>query len=332
MKKHFFAGLLAAMLLLLSIAPAVSATEAAASGSCGEGITWSYDNHTLTISGSGEMEDGSPWSAYKDKIEHVVFTGGVTRVGAKAFEDYDWLETVDFGDSMREIGRRAFYDCSDIVEIRLPETFRIFGEECFRNCVSLKRVICEGGIVPSFKSGCLFTGSYISVFYPPNNPWAWEYYNPITSAYGGMIGIFMASEEIMENGFAPETEPTEETEAVEETVAETEAVAVAAAETVPETTVATEPVTVPTTEAATEPTETTVPETTVPETTVMETEEPTVPTSEELDLFTEETEPAPIVEEMKNHSWIGIVLITGVLTFLLVGALIFRGMSRKGRY
>lgn len=330
MKRSVMFGLLAALVLMMSLTPAAFATEVATSGSCGEGITWSYDNHTLTISGSGEMADGQPWEAYKDKIEHVVFTGGVTKVGAKAFEDYDWLETVDFGDSMREIGKRAFYDCNDIVEIRLPETFRIFGEESFRNCASLKRVICEGGIVPSFKSGCLFTGSYISVFYPPNNPWSWEYYNPVMSAYGGMMGIFMASEDIMENGFTPETEATEETEAVEETVAETEAVAVVAEETVPETTAAT----VPVTEPVTEPTvpETTVPETTVPETTIVETEAPTVPTSEELDLFTEETEPVPVVEEVKNNSWIGIVMIAGVLTFLLVGALIFRGMSRKGRY
>ena len=51
-----------------------------------------------------------------------------------------------------------------------------------------------------------------------------------------------------------------------------------------------------------------------------------------LDLLAE-TEPASEMEEkIESKSWIGLVLIAGVLTFLLVGALIFRIMSRKGRY
>lgn len=334
MKKRIFAGLLAAMLLLLAIAPAVSATEAATSGSCGEGITWTYSNNTLTISGSGDMADGAPWESYKDKIETVIFTGGVTKVGAKAFEDCDRLETIDFGDSMREIGKRAFYDCNDIVEIRMPDSFRIFGEESFRNCASLKRVICEGGIMPSFKSACLHTGNYISIFYPPNNPWSWEYYQPVMTAYGGLLGFFMASEDIMENGYVEETTAPTEEEA-EETEPVKAAVAAVAEETVPETTAAeTRPVTIPTTaatepetepatEAAAEPaaipTETTIPETEAPETTAVA-----------PDL----TGPAEPVEGEKSggSSWIGIVLIAGVLTFLIAGALIVRNATKGGRY
>lgn len=329
MKKRVLFTLLAMLILLMSIAPAAYAAEEA-SGTCGEGITWVYKDHTLTISGSGEMEDGSPWEAYKDKIETVVFTGGVTKVGANAFADYDRLETVDFGDSMREIGKRAFYDCNDIVEIRMPETFRIFGEESFRNCVSLKRVICEGGIMPSFKSACMHTGNFISVFYPPDNPWAWEYTNTVMAAYGGMVSFFMASEDMMENGYTETASVAEETEAAaeateaveeEEVVEETEAVAAMAEETVPETTAAaTEPVTVPTTEPETEPT--------VPETTVAETEEQIAETG--LELFPEETEPAMTeVEEKSGKGWMGLVIVAGVLTFLLSGAMIFRSARHK---
>ena len=47
----------------------------------------------------------------------------------------------------------------------------------------------------------------------------------------------------------------------------------------------------------------------------------------------EQTEPEPdIPPKMESKSWIGLVLIAGVLTFLLAGALIVRGISRKGRY
>ena len=91
------------------------------------------------------------------------------------------------------------------------------------------------------------------------------------------------------------------------------------------------------------PTETTVPETTVPETTVPETEAPTEPETEpqteaaELVLFAEETEPAETEaaqekgSPISKGSIIGIVMIAGVLTFLLAGAMIFRG-SRRNRY
>jgi len=59
-------------------------------------------------------------------------------------------------------------------------------------------------------------------------------------------------------------------------------------------------------------------------------EETTAETEAELDLLAE-TEPVE-KEEIESKSWIGLVLIAGVLTFLLAGALIFRIMSRRGRY
>lgn len=324
MLKRISTTLLAALLLVLCLAPAALAAEETG-GTFGD-FSWQYDNHTLTISGSGDMEAGQPWAAFKDKIETVIFTGGVTKVGDGAFENYDALETIDFGDSMREIGKRAFYDCNDIVEIRLPETFRTFGEECFRNCGQLKRVICEGAIMPSFKSACMNTGNYISVFYPPNSPWAWEYTNPVMSAYGGMVSFFMASEDIMENGYTEteSTETTEEADATEATAA-TEAMVLVA-------------------EDVTEPqTEPTVVETTVPETTVPETEVTTIPTTEatqettaptELTLFdepTEETQPEELSTGLNGKSWIGLVMVVGAITFLIAGAMIVRS-GKRNRY
>lgn len=339
MMKRIFAGILAGILLLMLIAPAVSAAET--SGTWGN-HTWSYDDFTLTITGEGDMEPGQPWAEHKDTIEHIVFKGGVTKVADGAFEDYDAIETIDFGDAMREIGKRAFYDCEDITELRLPETFRIFGPESFRNCGLLSRIICEGGIMPSFKSGCMQTGSFVSVFYPPNNPWAWEYTNTVMSAYGGQVSFFMASEEIMEKGFTPTEPAEEEEETVPEETEATEApaeaaVAVAAEDVVPETTAATvpatEPVTVPTTEATEAPT--TIP-TEAPTEAVTEAPTEYVVTEEKLNLFTEATEPVeeePVQKKsfLSGGSWVGLVMIAGVITVLLAGTMIFRG-SRRNRY
>lgn len=345
MTKRIFAGILAGILLLMLLAPAVSAAET--SGTWGA-HTWSYENFTLTISGEGDMEEGQPWAEFKDRIETVIFTGGVTKVADGAFEDYDAIEYVDFGDSMREIGKRAFYDCNDIQELRLPDTFRIFGPESFRNCGMLKWIICEGGIMPSFKSGCMQTGSFVSVFYPPNNPWAWEYTNTVMSAYGGQVSFFMASEEVMEKGFAAERsaqkEEEEETQAVEETQAPTEAAVVMAEDVLPETTAATvpvteaptEPVTVPATEATEAPTTApTEAPTEIPTEAPTEASDEYVVTDDVLKLYAEPTEPEEEEEKkipfLSGNSWIGLVMIAGVLTALLAGAMIFKG-SRRNRY
>ena len=329
MKKRWIVNLVLVSLLLALLAPGASAVTA--SGTCGEGLTWKLENYTLTVTGSGEMEDGSPWEEYKTKIEQVVLSGGVTKVGAESFYGCDRLETVDFGDALVEIGDKAFYGCEDIEYIHLPKTFRIFGVQSFQKCESLKYVYCDGGM-PKFKDSCLWTGNYIAVFFPTNNPWPYEYTSTLISSYGGKLGIMMgnfdaANLPVKTARTAAEEDSTEETEAETEAteaavaaMAETEAATEA---TVPETTVpeTTEAATVPTTEETTEATT----QATTEETTVETTEETTQET-------TEETEPMDPVRKVGGDGWIGMVIIAGVLTMLLAGAMIFRGVSRRGRY
>lgn len=326
--KRMIVNLLAACLLVCVLAPGALALGPSASGECGENLTWTLEDHVLTISGEGEMEDGCPWEDYKSSVERVVLTGGVTKIGEKAFYGFDSIETVDFGDALVEIGYKAFAGCDDIEYLHLPETFRTFGASAFQDCATLKYVYCEGPM-PSFKSGCLWTGNYISVFCRTDNPWPAGSVSQIIAAYGGMMGINIGNfedaalvaeiveddEEEGETGEITEaTEETEETtEQTTEALEETKAAVAVQAVTEPET----EPTTAPTTE------ETTVPATeatTVPETTLEPTEETRKPAE------TAET----LAEQVTGNSWIGMVLIAGVLTFFLIGALIFKFASRKG--
>ena len=276
-------------------------TETRGANQCGENLTWSYDSGTLTISGSGEMDDytdaDAPWLEYKNSIEKLVFTGGVTSVGAYAFKDYDSLKKVDFGTAMHSIEKRAFYDCDGLTTFTLPATFRKFGEECFMSCDFLREIRCLGGM-PSFKASCLWDCP-VSVFYPTTNPWPAEYVTPLFQSYQGKIQIFMG-DGIEEAGVEPADAVV--TEAATEPV-----------ETVPETTVP----------------ETTVPETTVPPTTEAETvpettAEETLPSEPE---WLRETQ-APQEPEEKSGGfsglWFGLFLITGTLSLVLIGALVFR--------
>lgn len=298
--------------LLLTVLPmGVLATETEATetdavvrelGQCGADLTWSFDGGTLTISGSGEMDhypDGdAPWLEYKDRITKLVFTGGVTSVGECAFMDYDSLKEVDFGSAMHTIGRRAFKSCDGLTTFTLPASFRKFDEECFMSCTSLREIRCLGGM-PSFRNSALWDCP-VSVFYPTTSPWPAEYVTPLLESYQWKIQIFMGDgiEEAGKTAAPAETQPAE-----------------------------------------TEP-EVTVPETTVPETTVPETTEPeTQPTEAVTEPVTEETEAPEMTEPEWLHETqpaeeekgggingllVGLVIITGTLSLILIGALVFR--------
>jgi hypothetical protein len=63
-------------------------------GTCGENLTWVFDDSTgvLTISGTGEMEDydsnnEAPWTLIKDNIKEVIIENGVTGIAQQAFID-----------------------------------------------------------------------------------------------------------------------------------------------------------------------------------------------------------------------------------------------------
>ena len=237
MKRIFLLFLAACMLVTLALPVFAEETEDAASdnkitadtsGTCGENLTWILNGNTLTVSGSGKMDGGSPWDAHRKKIKKVVLTGGVTSVGAKAFFEYDRLEYVDFGDALVEIGEKAFAGCPDLKVIHLPATFRTFGAEAFRDCISLERVYCDGGM-PRFNSSCLWTGNYISVFCRTDNPWPADAVNQLVSNFGGRLGVMMGNysdDILLELGISPEMAAAEETEPPETTEpAETEAAA-----------------------------------------------------------------------------------------------------------
>lgn len=270
---------------------------------CGEDMTWSYDGGTLTISGNGNMDDypdgDAPWLEYKDSITKVVITGNVTSIGSCAFMDYDNITSVDFGPAMHTISYRAFKSCDGLTSISLPSTFRRFGEESFMSCQNLTEIRCAGGM-PSFNANCLWD-TYCNIYYPSNNPWPAEPVTQLFQAFQGRVQFYMG-------------EPSYATPA-ETTPAATEA---------------------PTTEATTAPTET-VPETTeetTKETTEATTEATTEPTEEETEASTEEETVPETTEEEKAEKkggisgiWFGLFIITGTLSLILIGALIFRRRS-----
>ena len=90
------------------------------SGSCGNNLTWTFESETgtLTISGTGQMNDFATWSApwyqYKKTLKKAVFETGLTHIGNCAFMSCEALTSVDIPNSLTSIGDLAFLPVQDL--------------------------------------------------------------------------------------------------------------------------------------------------------------------------------------------------------------------------
>ena len=305
--KQLFSILIALCLVLPLAVPAAAAENEGdlAAGTIGD-FTWTLTGNTLTISGSGAMEDfteDAPWLPYANQIQKVVFTGGVTYVASGAFADFDTITEVDFGDAMYELGKRSFYSCDGLTRLDMPASFKVFGEDSLRSCSKLTEIHCEGRF-PSFRLNSLWD-TYAKIYFPADRPWSVELIQQLEEAFHGRIE-FLASDGT--DPYTP-TAPTQETveETTEPPTEETEATT---EETTEETTQVTTEETLPPT---TVPPETSTPETTMPET--------TVPTEN------------PPAEAPSRYSPVTLILaaVVMVLCILAAGVLIIRS-HRGGKY
>ena len=147
----------------------------AASGKCGDNLTWSYNNGVLTISGSGAMYDypvydtpGSsqcmPWYACKSSITAVNIAEGVTSIGACAFWGCSSLASVTTPSTISTIGFGAFTDCTRLQQATIKSGF--VGESAFIRCTALNTVTVGSGVtgfgISAFENCTGLTGVYIS--------------------------------------------------------------------------------------------------------------------------------------------------------------------------
>lgn len=96
-----------------------------ASGQCGNNLTWTLDNGTLTISGKGAMwswDQGSDWGGFSEETGHneittVVINSGVTSIGRGAFGWLSALTSVSIPASVKSIGLDAFAYSDKLTDI-----------------------------------------------------------------------------------------------------------------------------------------------------------------------------------------------------------------------
>ena len=131
--------------MLLVYAPTTVLAAEPASGTCGEGVNWSYNEGVLTISGTGEMTNFQflnerPWNAYDFEITQVIIEDGVTSISDRAFWGCTGLTTIEISDSVTSIGDNAFWGCTGLTEISLSNSLTSIGEYVFNGCTELTTV------------------------------------------------------------------------------------------------------------------------------------------------------------------------------------------------
>ena len=127
---------------------------AANSGSCGEGLTWKLSNGTLTISGTGWMEDFSgfaPWYSQCAQIKKITISEGVTSISQHAFEDCINVTSISIPDSMRELNAYCFLACKSMKSITIPQSVTKIGNGVFDACEKLTDIY-YGGTDASWKN------------------------------------------------------------------------------------------------------------------------------------------------------------------------------------
>ena len=123
----------------------VSVTQPDASGECGDFLTWTLAQGTLTISGHERMNDWYnvleiPWYDYRDSIQAAVIEDGVDSIGEGAFQDCASLESVTIPDGVTSIGPHTFQGCASLESVTIPDGVTSIGLHTFQGCASLESV------------------------------------------------------------------------------------------------------------------------------------------------------------------------------------------------
>uniref|UniRef100_UPI004025FA72 leucine-rich repeat domain-containing protein n=1 Tax=Candidatus Limisoma sp. TaxID=3076476 RepID=UPI004025FA72 len=122
---------------------------AAATGRCGDSITWTLDDlGNLTLSGSGEMwNNGYDDSPFKDyEIRKATVKYGITSIGESAFLGCRGMTELTLPNSVTSIGGNAFEGCSGLTELILPNSVTSIGNAAFVDCSGLTELILPNSV------------------------------------------------------------------------------------------------------------------------------------------------------------------------------------------
>lgn len=142
MKKH--TGIIYGLLLIAVclVGSMVHTTRAMAEET---GVTYTYENGTLTFQGSGAIEkqvngEENSWRSYKDTATKLVVEVGITEIGDSAFSGFTKLQEISLPKGLKLLGNNCFEKCSSLTSVSIPRRVTTLRDYCFGYCTSLKSV------------------------------------------------------------------------------------------------------------------------------------------------------------------------------------------------
>ncbi len=186
---------------MLALLPVVAWADD--SGTCGENLTWTYEDatKTLEISGTGEMEDFyddgyQPWFNFRSYIKIIIINDGITSIGMGAFTDCTSLVSASIPNSVSSIGSGAFSNCYDLTSIEIPNSVTSIKEWTFSYCRSLTSIEIPNSVT-SIGNGAFRDCSNLSAISVPQsvvtiggdafNRTSWYNNQPDGLVYAGLI-------------------------------------------------------------------------------------------------------------------------------------------------
>lgn len=147
-----FISLFMTVIMIFSVV--ISTDMLSVSATDNSNIKWSFDSKTgtLTISGTGKMDDyvwssDVPWYRYMRNISSVTINKGITSIGKCAFWGCSSLTSITISSSVTTISSWAFNSCSSLTNITIPNSVTSIGESAFEDCKNLKKIIIPNNVI-----------------------------------------------------------------------------------------------------------------------------------------------------------------------------------------
>ena len=139
-----------------------------------ENLKWHYENHVLTISGEGIIDDydivqnsgeiTAPWGQYAHEIETVIIEEGITSIGMNAFRRCENLTSVQMPDTLTKIRTGAFSGDEKLEKIVIPDSVTVIEYDAFNWCFNLKDITLSKNLVEVDTSAFYSTAWYNELF------------------------------------------------------------------------------------------------------------------------------------------------------------------------
>lgn len=140
--KKIMSLIISAVILISSLSMAVYAASPV-SGKCGDNLTYTYSDGTLTISGTGPMYNTEynaesyinyGWVENPLEIDTLILHEGMTTIGAYAFSSLNISGEVTIPEGVTSIGLGAFSHSMGITSVSIPATVTNIGTAAFYDC------------------------------------------------------------------------------------------------------------------------------------------------------------------------------------------------------